>query len=214
MQHTFDQKITARIAARNSPDHIRFRLTLRYVLLYLGLFVAGLLLCRTLHLTELPLTEKLLRTSMVSPLENSLSARDSIRAILMSARHEAILLVFLLLSGMTMFTESACGILLSLHGVLCGFFCYGSAILTATQRIESGTRPFFVCFFAMWAVTVLLMSASVDAIIFSYRYRDIGRGPRREREAVAVRYILLALTYIGTLAVIAAGRAWLLSIVS
>lgn len=213
MQHTFDRKIAARIAARNAPDNIRFRLTLRYVLLYLGLFAAGLLLCRTLRLTDLPAVEKLLHASMSSPLSDGIPIRDGIRAILTSAKYEGILLVLVLLSGMTMFTESACRILLSLYGLLCGFFCYGSAALTATQRTALGTRPFFIWFFAMWALTVLLLSASVDAIIFSYRYRDIGRGPRREREAVAVRYVLLALTYIGTLAVIAAVRALLLAIV-
>ena len=213
MQHTFDRKIIARIAARNSPDNIRFRITLRYTLLYFARFVAGLLLCRTLHLVELSHVGELLGSSMRSSLQGCSSARDGIRAILISAKHECIFLVLLLLSGMTMLTESACGILLTAYGLLCGSFCYGSAIWTVSQRGQAGSLPFFVCFFAMWAVTVLLLSASVEAIIFSYRYRDIGRGPRREREAIAVRYFLLALSYIGTLAVIAALRAWLLMIV-
>ncbi|MBO7175814.1 MAG: hypothetical protein J6W14_00430 [Clostridia bacterium] len=210
MQQTFEQHMAARIATRNHPEHIRGRIMLRFTLLYCALFVAALVLCRTVSITDLPIIRSLLARSMTSPFGECHTARECIRAILWSARYEGLLLALLLIGGMTLFCESACGLTLSLYGIICGIQCYGSAKLAAAQQISGGKLAFFVCFFAVWAVTALLLLCTTEAVIFSYRYRDTGRGRRHERDALAVRYILTALTYLGTLTVIAAVRAFLL----
>ena len=213
MQHTFDRKTAARIAARNHPENIRLRLTLRFALPYFALFVAALLLCRTVPVTDLPAIRSILERTMSSPLTGCQTARECIRAILWSARYEGLLLALLLIGGMTLFCESVCGAVLALHGAVCGFWCYGSVKLTAARHISGENLNFFICFFAMWAISSLLLVCATEAVIFSYRYRDIGHVMRRERDALSVRYMLSALTYLGTLTVTVAIRAVLMLLI-
>ena len=210
MQQTFEQNMAARIAARNHPEHIRLRITLRFALLYFVLFVVALLFCRAVPITDLPIIKSLLGHAMTSPFGECHTARECIRAILWSARFDGLLCMLFLIDGMTLFCESACGMTVAIHGIVCGVQCYGSAKLAAAQPASGGRLAFFICFFAMWAVTALLLACAVEAVIFSYRYRDTSRALRHEREGLAVRYTLTAMTHLGTLTVIAAVRALLL----
>ena len=210
MQHTFDQTAAARIAARNTPENIRTRLTLRFSLLYLIAFIAGLLLCRALPLASSPALQNASQAAVRSPLIGCTLARDGIRAILLSAKYELILLAALTVSGMTLFCDRACGALTALHGFLCGILCFGIAAWTVRHPELSGELPFFLCFFAQLADAAVLLNVATEAVIFSYRYRDAAHSQRRERDALSVHFILHTMTCAGILIVIATARAILL----
>lgn len=210
MQHIFDQTAAARIAARNTPENIRTRLTLRFSLLYLIAFIIGLLLCRALPLASFPTLQNASQAALRSPLIGCTLARDGIRAILLSAKYELILLAALTVSGMTLFCDSACGALTALHGLLFGILCYVVALLTLRQPNTPGALPFFLCFFAQLANAAVLLNAATEAVIFSYRFRDAAHSQRRERDALSVHFILHTMTCAGILIVIAAARAVLL----
>jgi hypothetical protein len=209
MQQTFERKLAARIAARNSPEHIRLRLSTHFSLLYLAIFLSGLLLDRILPITALASWQRFFRETLSSPLTGA-AARDEIRAILFSVRYEAVLLVLLICSGMTMFSGHACRILLALHALLFGTLCHGMTALYMSDPAGHKALTLAVCAISCFAQAVLLLTAAGEAVIFSYRYRDVGRSPRKERDALSVRYALQSLYFIGTMTVIAIIRALLL----
>ena len=206
MQHTFDQT-AARIAARNTAENIRTRLTLRFSLLYFSAFVAGLLLCRVLPPLSLPPLRDMIQASIRPPLTDCALARDAIRAILLSAKYELALLIALTVSGMTLFCDRVCGLLTMLFGLRGGIFCFGVIGLTVHQPIFAGSLLFCLFFFALLGNAAVLLNAATESVIFSYRYRDTAHGLRRERDAVSVQFILHILCHTGILIVIAAARA-------
>lgn len=210
MQQIFDRTVAARIAVRNTSEHIRLRMAVRFSLLYFVFFLLGLLLDRILPIAALPSWKSLFEEALASPLMGDVPARDEIRAVLYAARREMLLLILLLLSGMTMFSERACGVLLSLHGVLFGMLCRGMTSVYTPTMPPSESARLLICALSQFACAAVFLTAAGEAVIFSYRYRDVGRGPRKVREAISVRYVLQALVLFGTLAAIAAIRALLL----
>jgi hypothetical protein len=210
MQHTFDKKMASKITARNTPENIRFRMTVRFSLLYLALFTVGLLAQRLLPLTRLSVWKSFFDEALSSPLRGGIPARDEIRAMLFSVRREMLLLVLLLFAGMTMLSERICGAVLSLHAFLFGTLCCSIADTYLSAPAFSAKAVLPICVLAQFANAVILLTAAGEAVIFSYRYRDIGRGPRKMRDSLTVYYILHALTVIGTMTAIGVIRALVL----
>lgn len=208
MQNSFDPTITARIAARNQPEQIRARLTLRLSFIYLSAFVAGLMFCRY-ALSHIPHAVHLLSEHIFTPPFSAChAARDYVRQILISARVEILVLALLVLSGMTLFCEHACHGVLSLHALFFGAECYSAIdrVMHGSAGLPHANLTFFLYFFCQLASVAVLFAAAAEAVIFSCRYRDLVHGLRKEREALSVHYMLCTVSTGGTLAIIAAVR--------
>ena len=212
MQNSFQPKSVAAIAARNDPERIRLRLTLRFSLLYFTMFVLGLLLCRYTFVGALPSLHAQLDALFRSPFSECVLARDHVRAILLFSRHEMLLLLLISMAGLTFFTEAASDAALSAHALLFGVLCYTAvgAILAGDISSELSAFAFFVYFFAQLAQAAILLAAATEAVIFSYEYRDACRALRTQRDHVAVRYVLCAASHVGMILLARAAHALVL----
>ena len=211
MQTLIEQGLAARLAFRNTPEHIRERLTLRFSLLYFFFFAAGLLLGRALRTETYSAINTYMETWLCHPFDDCIWARDYIRAILREARGELILLAMIAMGGMTMFAGRACAALLAVHAAGFGVICYGTAarVLYVAAPLSHGNLAFFTCFFTELLCAGILLAAATEAAMFSDRYRDACRTLRSRRDPLGARFILLILSLAGMLTVTVAARCLL-----
>ena len=128
MHDSFSPAWISKMAARNDPEKIRFRLTLRFSMLYFVLFALGILLCRRTWLGSLSVWQTNIQALLASPFTECVRARDYIRVLLRCSRFEMMLLAMLTVSGMTYFSRTASGALLAAHAFLFG--CMSCRLLT------------------------------------------------------------------------------------
>lgn len=212
MQDFTDGRFAARIAARNTPEHVRTQLTLRLAGLCTGMFLLGVLLCRMTPLLTHPAPLARIRAAIADPLSGCESARHMVRAVLRTAWTDISAAALLAVAGMTYFSRTACRLLLGAYSLQFGICTAGLALAVRAGVWNSphGSLPFFLYFFARFAVTAVLLSLSAQAIMFSYRYRDAGRSLRHGRDTMAVSYTLCALSHVGTLLLLHTARAMLM----
>ncbi len=208
MQHSFVHKTTARIAARNDPARIRVRLTLGFSFWYLAAFICGLLLCRSPMLAALPALREGAAAMLSSPFEDCHIARHYVQAVLREAGPHLTALILMALSGITMFSPTACRMVLAVHALFCGISAYVSAgiPMMGNADIPHPALAFFGRFFALFFIGITLIDVACEADIFSYSYRDACRDLRHKGDALSVRYILRMLSAAGTVILITA--AW------
>lgn len=208
MQKSFEQSIAARIAVRNEPEHIRMRLTLRFCLFYFAAFAATLTLCRYTPVGSIPSLLARVEQYLTPPFAGCFATRDYIRAILLSSRYDLFALTLLALSGLTYFSHGACRAILFCSALRFGALCWGTVGLELRDpgAIPHGNLTFFIFFFAQLASAAVLLSAAVESVVFSYRYRDACRALRTQRDDLSYRYVLHTLACGGTVVVITALR--------
>ena len=212
MHNSFQPRLIAKLAARNDPERIRLRLTLRFSLLYFAMFVLGLLLCRYTFVGALPALQAQSEPLFTSPFAECTLARDYVRAILDESRQEMMLLAVLAVAGMTYFSQAASDTALSAHALLFGGIGYSAlnGLLSGRIAHPHANLAFFLYFFAQLAQAAILLAAAVEAIYFSYEYRDAGRALRHQRDSVAAHFAWHIVSYAGMLLIVQAVQSILL----
>ena len=200
--HDFSQsKWFAGLAARNDPERIRLRLTLRFSLLYFIMFIMGLLLCRYTFVGRLPALRAQSEALFADPFAECMLARDYVRTILRAARKEMILLAALAASGMTYVSRTASDAVLTAHALLfAGIGCHAlEGLLSGAIPHPHANLAFFLYFFAQLAQAAILLATAVEAVYFSYEYRDAGRALRTRRDGIAAQFAWHMASYAGML---------------
>jgi len=212
MQEFTDGRFAARIAARNSTEHVRTRLTLRFSLCYFIMFVAGMLLWRYTSVSTLPALTSHIDGLFTDPFAGCALAREMIRKVLRAARWDVLALGLIAVSGMTYFSTAASDAILIVAAIRFGTCVSGSigAILGGTVGMAHGRLAFFVYFFAQLCIAGILLAMAADAVIFSYDYRDACRSLRSGRDGLAVAYFLRTVSLIGALILVHTAYAMLL----
>lgn len=216
MQGFLHSGLKAGIAARNAPGYVQTRLSLRFSLLYFTMFVAGLLLARFTPLAASKSVVSSVSALFASPFDGCDLARDVIRRILSRARPELILLAAIIFSGMTFFCTAAAETLLTLHALTFGLIGSGAmeTVIREATPVTQANLVFFVYFFSQLVLAGILLAAAVDAVVFSYEYRDACRAGRSRRDAVSVAYILRVLSLTGSTVLLHAARTGLLQLLT
>ena len=209
MQSSLRPTWITRLAARNHPEQIRLRATLRFSFLYLIAFIAGVLLCRHTRLGDSATLRMLAESALRNPFSECKLARDFVRAVLSSARLELIMAALLALSGLTYISRSLANAVLSAHAWLFGAIAHAilQIILSGTALASGARFSFFLYFFARLISAGILLTAAAEALIFSYAYRNAAHimGDR-----LAARFALQCLSYAGMLLIVHAAYACLL----
>lgn len=212
MQDFTDGQLAARIAARNAPENVRTRLTLRFSLCYFTMFVAGMLLWRFTSLSSLPALTAYIDGLFADPFASCTLAREVIREVLRAARWDVVALGLIAASGMTYFSTSASEAMLIAVALRFGACASGliGTVASGAVGMAHGRLAFFVYFFSQLLVAGILLAMAADAVVFSYDYRDACRSLRSGRDGLAVAYFLRTVSLIGAMILVHAAYAAIL----
>ena len=212
MQDFTDGRLAARIAARNAPENVRTRLTLRFSLCYFTMFVAGMLLWRFTSLSSLPALTPYIAKVFSDPFAGCTLAREMIREVLRAARWDVVALGLISVSGMTYFSTAASDAILIAAALRFGVCASGliQAVAGGAGSMAHSRLAFFVYFFAQLCIAGILLAMAADAVVFSYDYRDACRSLRSGRDGLAVAYFLRTVSLIGAMILVHAAYAMIL----
>lgn len=212
MQDFTDGRLAARIAARNAPENVRTRLTLRFSLCYFTMFVTGMLLWRFTSLSTLPALTSYIDGLFDAPFAGCTMAREVVREILRAARWDVIALFLIAVAGMTYFSTAASEAVLIAAALRFGACASGliGTVASGSVGMAHGRLAFFVYFFAQLLVAGVLLAMAADAVVFSYDYRDACRSLRSGRDGLAVVYFLRTVSLVGAMILVHAAYAAIL----
>lgn len=188
------------LARRNSPVHIRLRITGQYLGLYLLAFIFGIVLCSLLDTASMPSIVPYAEAHFGALFDGCTGMLDCAGVILDSAGGDIRAMLLILAAGFTMFCPLALSVLTAWRGFALGFtsayLC--TALAEGGLVLAHGSAAFVLFLGANVLISAAFVHLSAEAVIFAHAYREICGRPKKILHSPFVwRYLFGYLTMFG-----------------
>lgn len=196
LQHDLsDTRFLTTVRRRNASGYVITLLCMRQAMRYIVAFIAGALLTQTVLPKFLALQLSVVPAFTTDPFATCHLARHYVETVLAHAAPDLVMLVLLILTGCTLFSEQLSGMLCAIHA-----FYAGSLVCAVVLDGKSGASLLPVVGFGVLrtAISLLFVLFSCRAVLFSYEYRRVGTERSTGQAGECFRhYLCLATVYLG-----------------